>query len=77
MNQNAQFEERQRFEKQQFEHQTDEQSINILNQQCNQCREEAKLRLKYLDESLRVFEALQLFASGFIHQEKSQEKTDE
>ncbi|KAJ1517483.1 hypothetical protein HMI54_005379 [Coelomomyces lativittatus] len=35
MNQNAQFEEKQRFEKQQFEHQTDEQFINTLSQQAN------------------------------------------
>ncbi len=77
MNQNAQFEERQLFEKQQFEHQTDEQSINTLSQQANQFRERGKIRLDWMDESLGVFEQLSQTANGFINQEKSQEETVE
>ena len=44
MNQNVQFEERQRFEKQSFENQNDEQTKNALNQQWNQSRQRAQAR---------------------------------
>ena len=55
MNQNVQFEERQRFEKQSFEHQNDEQTKNALNQQWNQSRQRAQARLEMIDELHSVF----------------------
>jgi len=50
MNQNAQFEERQRYEKQMFEHQS---------------RDFAKTNLKYMDEVHSVFVHLSEVVDGF------------
>jgi hypothetical protein len=57
-NQNVQFEDRQRFEKQSFEHQNDEQTKNALNQQWNQSRQRAQARLEMIDELHSVFATL-------------------
>jgi len=50
MNQNAQFEERQRYEKQMFEHQNDEQTVKALSQQLNELKEFAVCRFECMDE---------------------------
>jgi hypothetical protein len=58
MNQNVQFEERQRFEKQSFEHQNDEQTKNALNQQWNQSRQLAQARYLKLTSVLLLMSFL-------------------
>ncbi len=59
------FEERQRYEKQMFEHQNDEQTVKALSQQLNQSRDFAKTNLKYMDEVHSVFEHLSEIVNGF------------
>ena len=58
MNQNVQFEERQRFEKQSIEHQNDEQTKNALNQQWNQSRKRAQARYLKLTSVLLLMSFL-------------------
>ena len=70
MNQNAQFEERQRYEKQMFEHQNDEQTVKALSQQLNQSRDFAKTNLKYMDEVHEVFEHLSEVVNGFSRRQR-------
>jgi mannose-6-phosphate isomerase class I len=65
MNQNAQFEERQRFKEQMFAHQNDEQTVKALSQQLKQSRDFAKTNLKYMGEVFKVFEHLSEVVNGF------------
>lgn len=67
MNQNAQFEERQHFEKQSFEHQNDEATKTALNQLWNQARVRAKARLEMIDELRSVFSALSKLVYEISH----------
>ena len=77
MNQNVQFEERQRFEKQSFEHQNDEQTKNALNQQWNQSRQRAQDRLEMIDELHSVFATLSRVVYEISHPEVLQMVEDE
>ena len=75
MNQNAQFEERQRYEKQMFEHQNDEQTVQALSQQLNQSRDFAQTNLKYMDEVHSVFEHLSEVVNGFSPPEDKEDES--
>lgn len=75
MNQNAQFEERQRYEKQMFEHQNDEQTVKALSQQLNQSRDFAQTNLKYMDEVHSVFEHLSEVVNGFSSPEDKEDES--
>lgn len=74
MNQNVQFEERQRFEKQSFEHQNDEQTKNALR---NQSRQRAQARLEMIDELHSVFATLSRVVYEISHPEVLQMVEDE
>jgi hypothetical protein len=75
MNQNAQFEERQRYEKQMFEHQNDEQTVKALSQQLNESKDIAQTNLKYMDEVFRVFEHLSEVVNGFSPPEDKEDES--
>ncbi len=75
MNQNAQFEERQRFEKQSFEHQNDEKTKNALNEQCNQLRQRAKARLEMIDELHSVVATLSRVVYEISHPEMDEDES--
>jgi hypothetical protein len=74
MNQNAQFEVRQRYEKQMFEHQNDEQTVTALNQLLSELKELAVCSFECMDEVREVFDHISEVVNGFS---PAEDKEDE